>query len=130
MAEARYPLGGFEMSIQPTSFKIKIDGVVAIGTLGFAAYYLSSPEAMAAIGSVLSKVLEACGDKIMGMLTGCLVVELHCHSPDSFFQLLDDYELGNVGKRLSEEFSKIGIEEVTVEIENEEEVLRQRDVIR
>ena len=130
--EGRHPMGGIEMSIGigTASFKLKIDGVLAIGTLGLAAYYLSSPEAMATIGSVLSKVLETCGDKIMSIITRCLVVELHCHSHESFLQFLVDYELGNVEKRLSEEFSKLGIEEITVEIENREEVLRRREVIR
>ena len=130
--EGRHPMGSFEMfiGIGTTSFKLQIRGVLAIGTLGLAAYYLSSPEATATIGSVLSKVLETCGDKIMSIITRCLVVELHCHSPESFLQFLDDYELGKVEKRLSEEFSKIGINKVTVEIENEEEVLRRREVIR
>ena len=55
---------------------------------------------------------------------------VHCSSTKRFLRFWDDYQSGNIKKRLSEEFSKIGIEEVTVEIENEEEVLKKSEMFR
>ena len=110
-------------------FKLRINTSVLLGGVGLAAYFFSSQANKAKIVSVLTTVLEICGNKIVEIMRGSLVVVLRCHSPESFLQFLDDYELGKVGKRLSEAFSKIGIEEVTVEMVNEE-VLRQREVIR
>ena len=113
-------------------FKLRISGkcVVAIGAIGLAAFYLGSSDNQAKVAAVLSSALEGVGNKIRNITTGSLLVVLHCYSPQSFLQFFYDYESGTIGKRLSDEFSKIGIEDVTVEIENIEEVKKQRELIR
>ena len=70
------------------------------------------------------------GDKIGDITSGSLVVVLHCSSSKRFLKFWDDYQLGSVKRRLSKEFSKIGIEEITVQIENEEHVIKKSEVIR
>ena len=103
---------------------------MALGAIGLAAFYLSSSDNQAKVAAVLSSALEIGANKIRNITTGSLLVVLHCPSPQSFLQFFYDYESGTVGKRLSDEFSKIGIEEVTVEIANIEEVKKQREIIR
>ena len=110
--------------------KISNRTVVALGAIGLAAFYLSSSDNQAKVAAVLSSALEIGANKILNITTGSLLVVLHCPSPQSFLQFFYDYESGTVGKRLSDGFSKIGIEEVTVEIENIEEVKKQRETIR
>ena len=113
--------------------RISDKGIVAIGAIGaigLAAFYLSSSDNQAKVAAVLSSALEIGANKIRNITTGSLLVVLHCPSPQSFLQFFYDYESGTVGKRLSDEFSKIGIEEVTVEIANIEEVKKQREIIR
>ena len=113
-------------------FRLRISnkGIVALGAIGLAAFYLSSSDNQAKVAAVLSSALEIGANKIRNITTGSLLVVLHCPSPQSFLQFFYDYESGTVGKRLSDGFSKIGIEEVTVEIENIEEVKKQREIIR
>ena len=128
------PGGGFQLYIRRglfgTVFKLSIDGKMVLGAVALAAIYFGTPEDKGRILSILGNVLQHWSMTVRNGTMGSLIVELCCHSPESFLQFLDDFELGNVGIRLSDEFSKIGFEEVTVEIQNEEEVLRQRDVIR
>ena len=104
---------GVELSIY--GFSLKISGIVTLGGAALVAYYLSSEANQRRIVTALSNFLDKCGATLNNVVARCLIV---------------DYELGNVEKRLSEEFSKLGIEEITVEIENREEVLRRREVIR
>ena len=132
MAERRDPVGGFEMSIKKgdISFQVKISNKVVLAGLGLGLIYVSSTETKETIVTTLCLVAKRWCMTVGNILTGSLLVELHCHSPEGFLQFLDDYELGNVGKYFSEEFSKIGIEEVTVEVENKEEVLSRREAIR
>ena len=112
-------------------FRLKIDGrsIAVLGTLGLAAFYLSSPENKAKVLGLLSSALERVGEKIGKITSGSLLV-VHCSSTERFLRFWDDYQSGNVKTHLSEEFSKIGIEEVTVEIENEEEVIKKIKVFR
>ena len=98
--------------------------------LGLAAFYFSSPEAKVQVATALSNVLERATDKIVDIFRGSLVVKLHCSSSKSFLKFCDDYQSGDLKIRLSDEFSKIGIDEVTLEIENEEEVIKRSEVIR
>ena len=125
-------MSGLRLNVTSPQMKLylRINGTVLVGAVGLAAFYLTSPENKEQILSALCSVLAEWSMTVRNITIGSLVVELHCHSPESFLQFFDDYELGNVGQRLSEEFSKTGIEEVTVEIENNEVVLRQREVIR
>ena len=119
---------GVELSIY--GFSLKISGIVTLGGAALVAYYLSSEANQRRIVTALSNFLDKCGATLNNVVARCLIVEIQCNSRESFLQFLVDYELGNVEKRLSEEFSKLGIEEITVEIENREEVLRRREVIR
>ena len=113
-----------------SQFRLKIDGRSIVAGVGLAAFYFSSPETKAKVGTALFNALERVGEKIRNITFGSLVVELHCTSSESFLRFWEDYQSGSVKKRLSEEFFKIGIEEVTVEIENEEEVIKRSEVIR
>ena len=118
--------------VNENQFRLTIDGrsIVALGALGLAAFYLSSPENKAKVVAALSNALERGGDKIGDITSGSLVVVLHCSSSKRFLRFWDDYLVGSVKRRLSKEFSKIGIEEITVQIENEEQVIKKSEVIR
>ena len=107
-----------------------VGAFVALGTIGLAAFYLSNSENKAKVFGVLSGALERVGEKIGNITSGSLVVELRCSSSKRFLRFWNDYQSGKVKERLSEEFSKIGIEEVTVEIENKEEVIKKMKLFR
>ena len=64
--------------------------------------------------------------KILNISKGSLRVMLCCYSPQSVLQFLDDYETGRVKERLNEEFSKIGIGNVILEIANAEEIKEKK----
>ena len=117
--------------VNETQISVKIDGqcIVALGALGLAAFYFNSPENKAKVAAALSNALERVGEKIGKITSGSLLV-VHCSSTERFLRFWDDYQSGNVKERLSEEFSKIGIEDVTVEIENEEEVAKKSEICR
>ena len=117
--------------VNETQISVKIDGrcTVALGALGLAAFYFNSPENKAKVSAALSNALERAGEKIGKITSGSLLV-VHCSSTERFLRFWDDYQSGNVKERLSEEFSKIGIEDVTVEIENEEEVAKKSEICR
>ena len=118
--------------VNENQFRLTIDGrcIVALGALGLAAFYLSSPENKEKVIAALSNALEREGDKIGDITSGSLVVVLHCSSSKRFLKFWDDYRLGSVKRRLSKEFSKIGIEEITVQIKNEEQVVKMSEAIR
>ena len=116
--------------VNENQFRLTIDGIVALAILGLPAFYHSSPENKAKVIAALSNALERGGDKIGDITSGSLVVVLHCSSSKRFLRFWDDYLVGSVKRRLSKEFSKIGIEEITVQIENEEEVIEKSEVIR
>ena len=122
----------FEVAINPHHIRLRINsrGIAILGTVGLAAFYLSSPENKAKIVAALSNALERVGEKIGNIISGSLVVELHCSSSKCFLAFWNDYQSGSVKKRLSEEFSNIGIKDITVEIENEEEVIKKIKVLR
>ena len=120
----QYPTG------KAREVSLNIGGWCILAGLGLAAFYFSSPEAKAQVATALSDVLERATDKIVDIFRGSLVVKLHCSSSESFLKFCDDYQSGNLKNRLSDEFSKIGIDEVTLEIENEEEVIKRSEVIR
>ena len=111
-------------------FYLRIRGRVLLGGGALVAYYLSSDENQTQIVNTLCNVVNPCGADVKSTKPGSLLVELQCNSPESFLKFLDVYESGDLLKRLSEEFHKIGIDKVTVEIENKEEVLSRREAIR
>ena len=59
-------------------------------------------------------------------------VESSSHGISSNYKQYPSGKIRDVKNRLSDEFSKIGIEEVTLEIENEneEEIIKRSEVIR
>ena len=118
--------------VNETQISVKIDGrcTVALGALGLAAFYFNSPENKAKVSAALSNAVVRVGQHLGKVTSGSLVVVVHCSSTESFLRFWDDYQSGNVKERLSEEFSKIGIEDVTVEIENEEEVAKKSEICR
>ena len=62
---------------------------------------------------------------------GSLLVKLRCHTSRSFLQFISDYESQKVKRRLEEELSKVGFtEELTITIENKEEVEEQKKKLR
>ena len=52
--------------------------------VGLAAFYFSSPETKAEVGTALFNALERVGEKIRNITFGSLVVELHCTSSEVF----------------------------------------------
>ena len=62
---------------------------------------------------------------------GSLLVTLRCHTSRSFLQFISDYESQKVKRRLEQELSKVGFtEELTITIENKEEVEEQKNKLR
>ena len=58
------------------------------------------------------------------------LIESSSHGISSNYKQYPSGKVRDVRNRLSDKFSKIGIEEVTLEIENEEEVIKRSEVIR
>ena len=116
----------FELATLNFKLRISARGIAISGTVGLAAFYLSSPENEGKVVAALCYALERVGEtEVVNIIPGSLVVELHCSSSKCFLVFWNDYQSGSVKKRLSEEFSKIGIKgDLTVEIENEEEVTK------
>ena len=62
---------------------------------------------------------------------GSLLVKLRCHTARGFLQFISDYESQKVKRRLEKELSKVGFtEELTITIENKEEVEEQKKKLR
>ena len=62
---------------------------------------------------------------------GSLLVKLRCHTAQSLLQFISDYESQKVKRRLEKELSKVGFtEELTITIENKEEVEEQKKKLR
>ena len=62
---------------------------------------------------------------------GSLLIKLQCHTAESFLQFISDYESQKVKRCLEEELSKVGFtEELTITIENKEEVEEQKKKLR
>ena len=112
------------------SFYLRIRGRVLLGGGTLTGYHLSSDKNQTKIVNTLCKAVNPCGADVKNTKPGSLLVELQCNSPENFLKFLDAYESDDLLKRLSEEFYKIGIDQVTVEIENKEEVLSRREAIR
>ena len=103
----------------------------AVAAGGLYALYNSSDSTKEKIMSILTNIFEGflggiIDPRILNISEGSLRVILRCYSPQSFLQFLDDYETGRVKKRLNEEFSKIGIGNVILEIANAEEIKEKK----
>ncbi len=65
--------------------------------------------------------------EVYNIAEGSILVEMHCHTAQSFLSFLDDFEAGNVKRRLEEEFGKIGFKsELKVSIVDAEQVFKTR----
>ena len=99
--------------------------------VGLYALYNSSDSTKEKITSILKNTFEGfingrIDPEILNISEGSLRVILCCYSPQSFLQFLDDYETGRVKEHLNEEFSKIGIGNVILEIANAEEIKEKK----
>ena len=95
------------------------------------AHYNSSDSTKEKITSILTNIFEGfiggrIDPEILNIFKGSLRIILRCYSQQSFLQFLDDYETGRLKERLNEEFSKIGIGNVILEIANAEEIKEKK----
>jgi len=121
------------------SVTIKIDnailaGIVSVGFLSLGAYYLANRRPVEnAIRNGLEIRNEAgvVDPEVRSIGEGSILVELHCHSENSFIQFVDDFETEKVKDRLEEEFAKIVFQvQLRVTIENADEVYKKVEVVR
>ena len=128
MADRTEPLLQLEIDIRLTiSRPAVLAGVAAAGLYVF----YSNDSTRERITSTLRNIFEGfvgrrIDPEILRIFEGSLRVILRCYSLQSFLQFLDDYETGRVKERLNEEFSKIGIDNVNLEIANEEEIKEKK----
>lgn len=104
-------------------------GVAAIGTLGVLGLgWLASHGGEIPLKRALERVKDGTADpEVKNIAKGSILVELHCHTVQSFLLFLDDFEKKKVKCRLEEEFRKTGFEgELEVTIVNAEEVFKTR----
>ena len=101
--------------------------LAGVAAAGLYALYNSSDSTKEKITSILINTCERFVNgrivrQIISIVEGSLRVILRCYSQQSFLQFLDNYETGRVEERLNEEFSKIGIGNVILEIANADEI--------
>lgn len=68
--------------------------------------------------------------EVMGITVSSLLVELCCHTKESFLAFMDAFEEKTIKQRLQEELLKIGFKELEVTIVNEREVYDTLNLIR
>jgi len=121
------------------SVTVKIDnailaGLVSVGALSLGAYYLANRrpvENAVRNGLELRNEAGVVDPEVRNIEEGSILVELHCHSENSFIQFVEDFEMKKVKYRLEEEFTKIGFQgQLRVTIENADEVYKKVEVIR
>ena len=112
----------------------------ALGAYGLAAFYLRSRENRIKTENAIKDALEqpsAAGvaqdrDPEVGRITsGSILVELLCHTPQSFLQFVSDYESGKVLHRLEREMTKIGFkQDLKISILNEDKLRTYKKHLR
>ena len=121
------------------SVSLKIDntilaGIVSVGALSLGAYYLANRRPVEnAIRNGLEGRNEAgvVDPEVRNIEEGSILVELRCHSEQSFIQFVKDFEAKKVKNRLKEEFRKIGFRrKFHLTIRNTEEVYVNVQVVR
>lgn len=69
--------------------------------------------------------------EVMRMEGGSIVVDLVCHTEQSFLRFMEDFEKGKIKDKIAEEFGKIGNkEQLDVAITNLDEVQQNVNAIR
>ena len=127
---------GFSFNIEINSMAAAVGvGVgVGIGVGTITAIYYSRDIIRRGIRDAVERALGGeRDDRDVGDINrGSLLVDLHCHTAQSFLQFLEDYESGKVKKDLNEELLKIEIEveELSIKIKNEKEVEEHKKKLR
>ena len=127
---------GFSFNIEINSIAVGVGvGVgLGIGVSTITAVYFSRDRIRRGIRDAIVRAFGGDGDdRVVGDINrGSLLVDLHCHTPESFLQFLEDYESGKVRKDLKDELLKIDIEmeELSIKIKNEKEVEEHKKKLR
>ena len=75
--------------------------------------------------------IGAADPEVTNIEEGSIIVNLRCHTQQSFLQFLKDFKEKKVKRRLEEEFKKIGFDkELEVTIVNTQEVFQREHEIR
>lgn len=129
------------VSASTTGFSVSIKigntilaGIVSVGALSLGAYYLANRRPVEnAIRNGLEIRNEAgvLDPEVRNIEEGSILVELRCHSEQSFIQFVEDFEAKKVEHRLKEEFTKIGFSgRLHVTIRNTNEVYGNVQMVR
>ena len=79
----------------------------------------------------VQRALEALGAHVQNIISGSILVELHCDTKEGLLSFVEAFDTKKVKQRLEEEFRKIGLEEeLEVTITNEKEVYEKVNQIR
>ena len=124
----------FNIEINSTAAAVGVGVGIGVGAVSLAAIYFNSER----IGRKIRDAFERAfggerDDRDVGDINrGSLLIDLHCHTAESFLQFLEDYESGKVKKDLEEELLKIEIEveDLSVKIKNEKEVEEHKKKLR
>lgn len=123
---------GFSVSIKIGNTILA--GIVSVGALSLGAYYLANRRPVEnAIRNGLEIRNEAgvLDPEVRNIEEGSILVELRCHSEQSFIQFVEDFEAKKVEHRLKEEFTKIGFSgRLHVTIKNTNEVYGNVQMVR
>lgn len=112
--------GGFK-------FSLKIDNPwlaagIAIGTFYIANKALSERAIRNALQQQTSPTANA-DPEVTSISTGSILVQLQCHTEESFFRFTDDIDSKKAKYRLEEELARVGFrEEIRLIVENKEEL--------
>ena len=108
------------------SFHLKANVKVALGVVSIGVLY-RYPELQSGVLAVLQTVF---GD-VQNVTSASLHFSLYC-TDARFLEVLDDYESGKIKLRLEEEFLKVGIKTIELEvmIENMKEVEERKAAIK
>lgn len=121
------------------SVSLKIDntilaGVIGVGALSLGAFYVANKFRVEnALRNALENRNEAgmVDPEVRNIEESSILVELCCHSVQSFVQFVEDFEAQKVKQRLEEEFTEIGFQQnITVTIRNADEVYKNVKEIR
>lgn len=110
-------------------------GTLGLGTIGIGAYYLANKRRCEeAIRNALQRNNEDAGadPEVRNIRDGhSILVDLCCHSEQSFLSFVDDFKAGLTKLKVNEQFRNIGFdEELKVTINNLEDMYKQLYNIR
>ena len=108
------------------SFSLKIDSPwlaagIAIGTFYIANKALSEIAIRKALQHQTSSTANA-DPEVTSISTGSILVQVQCHTEESFLRFADDIDSKKAKYRLEEELARVGFrEEIRLTVENKEE---------